>query len=270
MIFDTHAHLNFSDFDNDRDDLIGECLKEDLGMINVGTNYLSSEKAVEIAQRFSGLYASIGMHPSNIASEVFKIKNESESPENILEKGFDYEKYKTLAKAEKVVAIGECGLDYWRRPKSDSKKEIFKREQRDIFSKQIDLAEDLNLPMIIHCREAFGETLGMLKGRKTKGVIHCFTGTLKEAEEFISLGFNIGINGIIFKTDLKEVMAKVSLEKMLVETDCPYLSPPELEGKRNNPLSVKYVIREIAKVRGVSGDDVAKATADNARKLFSI
>jgi TatD DNase family protein len=270
MIFDTHAHLNFSDFEEDRDDLIGKCQEEDLGMINVGTNYLSSEKAVEIAQSFSGAYASIGMHPSNIDSEAFKIKSENEAPENVLEKGFDYDKYKALAGKDKVAAIGECGLDYWRRPKTEARKEVFKKEQRDVFSRQIDLAEELGLPLIIHCREAFQETLEMLKGRSVRGVIHCFTGTLKEADDFISLGFLVGMNGIIFKTDLKEVISSVPLDKILVETDCPYLSPPELQGERNDPFSVRYVIREIARIRRVDDAMIAGATADNARSLFSI
>jgi len=169
-----------------------------------------------------------------------------------------------------VVAIGECGLDYWRRPKTEAKKEIFKKEQIDVFLRQIDLAEESGLPMIIHCREAFPEMMEVLKGRSVKGVIHCFTGTLKEAEKFISLGFLVGMNGIIFKTGLKEVIANVPLDKMLVETDCPYLSPPGLQEKRNDPFSVRYVIREIAMIRGTEDAIIAGATADNARKLFLI
>ena len=270
MIFDTHAHLNFSDFEKDREDLINNCLENDLGMINVGTNYLSSEKAVEIAQKFSGVYAAVGLHPSNIASDFFKMKSEPEVSENILEKGFAYERYKALAGDKKVVAIGECGLDYWRRPKGAAKQEAFKQEQRDVFLRQIDLAVDLGLPMIIHCREAFAETIGMLQGKKARGVIHCFTGNMEEAETFVSLGFYLGLNGIIFKADLSEVISKIPLDRFLVETDCPYLSPPELAGKRNDPFSIEYVIKEVAKIKGITVEEVAATTASNTGKLFSI
>ena len=269
MIFDTHAHLNVSDFDEDREDLVGKCLEDGIGMINVGTNYASSAKAVEIAERHDSVYASIGLHPLNIDSEFFKIKSDSDAPENGLEKGFDFEKYRELAKSEKVVAIGECGLDYWHKPKGAAKKDAFKVEQKNIFLREIDLGSELKLPLIIHCRNAFDEMINILQEKKVKGVIHCFTGTVEQMHSSLSLGFYIGINGIIFKTDLEDVLREVPLEKVLIETDCPYLSPPGFD-ERNNPLAVRVVIKELARIKGVSEDEIGRITAKNAVDLFGL
>ncbi len=270
MIFDTHAHLNFYEFEKDREDLISRCLKEGIGMINVGTNYNSSKKAVLLAgSNPSGIFASVGLHPLNIDSEFLKNKNYSNEAESFLEKEFDYPRYKELAKSEKVVAIGECGLDYWYRPKGTAKKELFKKEQQRIFESQLDLAGELSLPVIIHCRAAFDDLFDILSKRKIRGVLHCFTGSVSEMEKFLSLGFYIGINGIIFKMDLREVLEKAPMERILVETDCPYLSPPGFE-KRNNPFALKYIIEEVGKIRGIDIMEVQKITTRNAKDLFKI
>ena len=268
MIIDTHAHLNFLEFDKDKDKLIEKCLKEGIGMINVGTNLQSSKKAIEIAEKYSGISASIGLHPLNIDSEFLKNKGYSGEAESFLEKDFDYDAYKSL-KNEKVVAIGEIGLDYWYRPKGTGKKELFKQEQKRIFEKQLDLAEELKLPVIIHCRSAFDDLFSILLSRKIKGVLHCFTGTKEEAEKALALGLYIGINGIIFKMDLKEAIKSIPLEKILIETDCPYLSPPGFE-ERNNPLALSYIIDEIAKIKGVKAEEVGEITYKNAKELFNI
>ncbi|MFZ3054791.1 MAG: TatD family hydrolase [Minisyncoccales bacterium] len=267
MIFDTHAHLNASEFDNDRDELIKKCLKEGIGMINVGTNFKDSKKAVEIAENYPDVFASIGLHPTSIYSQVFKNK-EYAGREELLEKDFDYNAYKSL-KTEKVVAVGEIGLDYWRRPKGESKKELFKQEQKIIFERQLDLAEELDLPIIIHCRSAFDDLFEILSKRKVRGVLHCFTGTKEEAEKALSLGLYIGIDGIIFKIDLREVIKIIPMDKILIETDCPYLSPPQFE-ERNNPLSLPYIIDEIAKIKGVETEEVKEATLKNTKELFNI
>jgi len=268
MIFDTHAHLNFLEFEKDRDELIEKCLKEGIGMINVGTNFQSSKKAIEIAGKHSGVFASIGLHPLNIDSEFLKNKGYSGEAESFLEKYFDYDAYKSL-KNEKVVAMGEIGLDYWYRPKGTGKKELFKQEQKRIFEKQLDLAEELELPVIIHCRSAFDDLFSILSSRRVKGVLHCFTGNKEEAEKALALGLYIGINGIIFKMDLKEAIKSIPLEKTLIETDCPYLSPPGFE-ERNNPLALKYIIDEIAMIKGVGVKEIREITAENAKKLFNI
>jgi len=266
MIFDTHAHLNFFKFNKDREELIKKCLDSGIGMINVGTNLQSSKKAIDIAVNSSGVFTSVGLHPLNIDSEFLKNKGYSGELEGFLEKDFDYGKYKELAKSKKVVAIGECGLDYWYRPKGQEKKELFKQEQRRIFEKHLDLAEELNLPVIIHCRSAFDDLLSILSKRKIRGVLHCFTGTKEDAERFLSLGLYIGINGIIFKMDLKEAIKSVPLERILIETDCPYLSPPGFE-ERNSPLALKYIIKEIERIKG---EKIEEITSKNAQELFKI
>jgi TatD DNase family protein len=269
MIFDTHAHLNFSEFDKDRDELTKKCLGSGVGIINVGTNFKSSEKAISISKDCAHVFASIGLHPTSIASDYFKSKECSKTEEGLLEDGFDYEAYKELAKSKKVVAIGECGLDYYYRPKGETKKKLFKEEQRKVFIKQLDLAEELNLPVIIHCRSAFDDVFEILSKRKMKGVLHCFTGTKEEAERFLSLGFYFGINGIIFKMEMEEAIKVIPMEKILLETDCPYLSPPMFE-ERNNPLSLKYVIEEISRIKGVSIKEVEEITYKNSKDLFKL
>ena len=148
-------------------------------------------------------------------------------------------------------------------------KEAFKEEQRKVFIKQLDLAEELSLPVIMHCRAAFDDLFAILSKRKIKGVLHCFTGTKEEAERFLSLGLYFGINGIIFKTDMDAAIKAIPLDRILLETDCPYLSPPMFE-ERNSPLSLKYVIEEISKVKDVSVKEIEGASFKNTKKLFNI
>ncbi|MDD5098506.1 MAG: TatD family hydrolase [Candidatus Pacebacteria bacterium] len=269
MIFDTHAHLNFFEFNSDREDIIKKCLESGVGMINVGTNLKSSEKAIEIAQNFDNVFASVGLHPLNIASEFLRNKGYSGEAEGILENSFDIEKYKFLAKNKKVVAIGETGLDYWYKPKGTAKKELFKEEQKKIFIEHLDLAEELNLPVIIHCRSAFDDLYEIISKRNIKGVLHCFTGSIDDMKRFADLGLYIGINGIIFKIDLKEVMSKVPLEKVLIETDCPYLSPPQFE-TRNNPMSINQIIDEFSHNRSENIEEIKIKTSNNAVELFGL
>jgi len=199
MIFDTHTHLNFFEFDKDRDELIKKLIESETGIINVGTNFKSSEKAINIANQYKDVFASVGFHPENIAYDFLKSKECFSREEHFLEDGFDYEKYKELAESKKVVAIGECGLDYYHKPKGIKG---FEEIQKKVFVKQLDLAKELNLPIILHCRNAFDDTYEILSKRDNKGVLHCFTGTKEDAERFIALGFYFGINGIIFRTNL--------------------------------------------------------------------
>ncbi|MFA5431369.1 MAG: TatD family hydrolase [Candidatus Paceibacterota bacterium] len=269
MIFDTHAHLNFFEFDKDRDEVIKKCLEAQIGIINIGTNFKSSEVGIGISKEYSNVFSAVGLHPTNITSDFLKTKEGFKTSEGFLEDDFDYKQYKELAKSKKVVAIGECGLDYWYRPKGAAKRELFKEKQKKVFIKQLDLAEELNLPVIIHCRSAFDDLLEILSKRKVKGVLHCFTGSKEEAERLSSLGLYFGINGIIFKMELEEAIKVMPMDKILLETDCPYLSPPML-GERNNPLSLKYVIEEISRIKGVSIKEIEEVTYKNSKDLFNI
>jgi len=247
MLIDSHAHLNFNAFKDDLEKVIERCHKEDLYVTNVGSNYETSKKAVEIAEKNKNMYAAIGLHPIHVKDEEF-----------------DSGKYRELAKSSKVVAIGEIGIDYFK------DYALFKDKQKEVLLKQLSLAEELNLPVIFHCRMAHEDLLEIIKERDVKGVIHCFTGRWKEAEQYLAKGLFLGINGIMFKFDLKTVIKNVSLDNILVETDCPYLTPPSAGAERNEPIFVKYVVEEIAKIKKISFDEVASATVWNTRDLFGI
>ena len=272
MIVDTHSHLSFKAYDADREEVIKRNLENGVSCIDVGTKYETSKRAIELAEKNENIFAAIGMHPIHIKTDLLKLKmDEEEGAFEPLGEEFDKEKYLELAKSPKVVAIGEIGLDYYYKPKTKTRLEEFKKLQKEVFIQQLDLAEELNLPVIIHCRMAFGDLYEILKTKNIKGVIHCFTGNLEQAKQFMGLGFYIGINGIIFKLDLDEVIKNAPLEKLLVETDCPYLTPPaEEKDKRNEPIFVKHVIQKIADLKGITFDQVAETTTQNAKKLFNI
>jgi len=273
MLIDTHSHLNFKAYDKDREDVIKRTQEEGLICIDVGTKYETSKKAVELAQKYENIYAVVGMHPIHIKTDLLKLKmDEEEGAFQPLGEELDVEKYKELARNPKVVAIGEVGLDYYYRPKTTVKKEAFKQQQKEVFVRQLDLAEELDLPVIIHSRMAHEDLYEILRSRKVKGVLHCFVGTVQEMKQYLDLGFYIGFTGIIFKLDLDEAIKKCPPDKMLVETDGPYLTPPKAGGKekRNEPVYVKYVAERIAELKGLSFDQVASQTTLNAKKLFKI
>ncbi|MDP3882801.1 MAG: TatD family hydrolase [Candidatus Staskawiczbacteria bacterium] len=272
-IIDTHSHLGFKAYDADRDEVIKRTQEEGLVCIDVGTNFKTSERVIELAEKNKNIYSAIGMHPIHIKTDLVKIKmDEEEGAFMPSGEEFDKEKYKKIAlSSKKVVAIGEIGLDYYYRPKTKIRLEEFKKLQKELFIKQLDLAEELNLPVIIHCRMAFEDVYEILKDMNLKGVIHCFTGSWEVAQKFIDLGFYLGINGIIYKMDLTEVIKNAPLEKLLVETDCPYLTPTaEGKDKRNEPIFVKHVIQKIADLKGLTFDQVVEVTTANAKQLFKI
>jgi len=257
MLIDTHAHVNFKDFKNDANEVIQRSLDNNVWMINVGSQYATSKRAVEMAEKYpEGVYAAIGLHPIHSGEE------------------FSYEKYKDLAKSKKVVAIGEIGLDY------KSEYVSFKERQKEVLIKQLDLAKELNLPVILHCRMAHDDLLEIISNFQfpisKPGVIHCFTGSWVEAEKYLKMGFYLGFNGIIFKLNLDEVIEKTSLDRILIETDCPYLTPlPAVASAkagplRNEPLYVKYIAEKIAKLKNITLEEVAEATTKNAKKIFDI
>ncbi len=280
LVIDSHAHLNFKSFDLDLEKIINKNLKNNVWVINAGSNYKTSQRAVEIANNYEkGIYSSIGLHPIHVVREFTKTDDEDGKD---FENKFDYEKYKKLAlSSNKVVAIGETGLDYYYKPKSKLKLNKFKAKQKDVFINHLNLAKELNLPLIFHCRMAHQELIEILKSQnlfftkkqtKLKGVIHCFTGNWQEAQEYLDMGFYLGFTGIIFKLNLESIIKKIPLDKILIETDCPYLTPPKAMdiSKRNEPLFVKYVAEEIARVKNISLDKIIKKTTQNAINLFNL
>jgi TatD DNase family protein len=270
-IIDTHSHLNFKAYEKDREEVIKRTQEQDVVCIDIGTKYETSKKAVDLAEKYENIYAGIGMHPIHIKTDLLKIKlDPEEGAFEPFREDFDKNKYIELAKSNKVVAIGEIGLDYYYKPKTKTRLEQFKKNQKNLFLEQLKMAEELNLPVIIHCRMAHNDVLEILKKQNLKGVIHCFTGNLEEAKKYIELGFYLGINGIIDKLDLLEVIENVPIEKILTETDCPYLTPKAEGDKRNEPIFVKHVIQKIADIKKISFEQVCEKTTQNAKELFNI
>lgn len=274
MIIDTHSHLNFKAFDRDRDAVIKKTLESVMWMVNVGTQYETSRKAVEISQQYQkGVYAAVGLHPLYAAAEFVRLKTDLDEGELLAEHNFEKKAYEALASGaqEKVVAIGEIGLDYYYQPKISAKLVQFKEKQKAVFTAQLSLAQEVGLPAILHCRMAHDDTIAILKAQRgMRGVVHSFTGTIAQMQAYIAMGFYIGFNGIIFKLDLDSAIRACPLNHMLAETDCPYLTPPQEEGKRNEPLFITHTIKKIAGLKGISVESICGATTQNAKQLFRI
>ncbi len=251
MYFDSHAHYDDEKFDPDRFNLLSGFKNNIDYIINCGADLSSCQKSLELANQFDFIFAAIGVHPENIYDLT---QNDITSLEN-------------LAHHEKVKAIGEIGLDYHYENYSRDKQIYW-------FEKQIHLANKLNLPIIIYSRDAATDTFEIIKANaKTKGVIHCFGYNFQMALDYIELGFFIGIGGVItFKNAKKlvEVVSQIPIEKILIETDCPYLSPEPNRGKRNDSSNLKYIVEKIAQIKNIPHQEVARITCSNAKKLFEI
>jgi TatD DNase family protein len=254
MYFDSHAHLEDEKFHQDRDALIQGLPGRGVSkVLNVGSTLETSRASVELASKYSFIYAAVGVHPHEVSS---------------LGQG-DLEKLIIMAKAPKVVAIGEIGLDYYY---DFSPREL----QRQFFAEQIELAYELGLPIVVHNRDAHRDVLTILRERKEKilgGVMHCYSGSWEMAKEFMNLGLYISLGGpVTFKNAKRpvEVAQEVPLDRLLIETDSPYLTPTPYRGKRNDPGYVGLVAEKIAQIRGMAPDEIAKITWENAKKLFGI
>ncbi|MDF2636707.1 MAG: hydrolase, TatD family [Pelosinus sp.] len=253
MLFDSHAHIDDEKFDADREEVIQRAIENGVtGIINVGACMASSARSIALAEKYKSVYAAVGIHPHDAI--------------NALEA--DYEQLAQWATLDKVVAIGEIGLDYYY---DFSPRDV----QHSVFVRQLDVARQTDKPFIIHDRDAHGDLLDILKkeAKGLKGVLHCFSGSLEMAREVIKMGYYISIAGpVTFKNAAKlpEIVAKVPLERLLVETDCPYLTPQPYRGKRNEPAYVKLVAQQVADLRGMELTDLAKATSENVRSLFKL
>ncbi len=271
MLYDTHAHLNMSGFDADREHVAAEAKAQHVIFNNVGTQKETSRLAVELADGVNS-FAIVGLHPMHTVFDDI----DDHAPKEVK---FDHDFYRELAKDRRVVGIGECGLDYFRLPEGLALENV-KEIQKAAFEAQIQLAIDLNKVLVIHTRatkdtvDAYEDTLELLQKYQPKKVlVHSFTGNWHLAQRFLELGASIGLNGIIIfdKTMvLKEVVEKTPLDRIVLETDAPFLAPPPHRGKRNLPQYVEYVARYIANIRKLSYDEVAKVTTENARTLFNI
>jgi len=276
MLIDTHCHLNFSAFKEDADEVIKRTLKENYQMIIVGTQYDTSLRAISYAEKYQGVYAAVGLHPVHLINQQIKEQVGGQVIEfTSRAERFDEEKYKKLALHKKVVAIGEIGLDY---NESLLSKE-YKKLQQEEFIKQIRFAKEIKKPIIIHNRNATQDILKILKNEynnwnelnNLNGVAHFFSGSFEQASEFFKLGFLVSFTGVITFSPMYELLIrKLPLEKIMVETDAPYVSPLPYRGKRNEPLNVKFIAQKIADIKGLSFEEVAMQTTQNAKNLFKI
>lgn len=282
MLFDSHSHAHFNAFKEDSDEVIRRALDKGVEMMLVGTHFDTSTSGVKVAEKYDGVWAAIGLHPTHTSEGYFDPKEDGEEKApgggfNRRAEVYDKEVYRALAQSStKVVAIGEVGLDYYRLEGTEEEKEAVKRQQRDVFQQQLDLACELDVAVAIHCRDAHGEVYDMIKSTKERysnlrGVIHCFTGTPDEAKKHISLGFLISWTGIItFSREWDEFIKETDISHFLVETDCPYLTPVPHRGQRNEPAYVEYTARKLAELKELTIEEVASATTLNAKRLFRI
>lgn len=254
MLIDSHVHLDDRRYDKDRERIIKDLEEDGIEIVlNIGVNLQSSIESVSMAEKYNRVYAVVGFHPHYS-------KEAEDSTLEIL---------KSFTNRDKVVAIGEIGLDYYH---NHSPKDV----QRKWFKRQLDLAKEVDLPVVIHSRDATQETFDILKEAqdgRLRGVLHCYSGSPEMAQEYIKLGFHISIAGPVTFNNarvLKEVAKTVPLDKLLIETDAPYLTPTPNRGKRNEPAYVRYVAAEIAELRGISFEELVKAVNKNTKKLFGI
>lgn len=251
MIIDSHAHYDDEAFEEDRDNLLQSMQSNGIEkIINVGANIKGSRASIALSERYPFIYAAVGVHPSDTEE-------------------MDEEKIawlKEVSKKEKVVAIGEIGLDYyWPEPDREIQKKWFIR--------QMELAQEVNLPVIIHSRDAAQDTIEILKQFPANGVIHCYSYTKESAKEFLKIGYYFGIGGVLtFKNakKLKEAVMEIPMDRILLETDSPYLAPEPNRGKRNSSLNIPYVVKELAQLKGISEEEVINITTVNTKKLFHL
>ena len=254
MIFETHAHYDDECFDEDRDILIEKLFQKNIcNIINVGASIESTKTTIALAKKYENMYAAAGVHPSDIAG--------------LNEESFAWLKEQT--KDPKVIAVGEIGLDYYW-----DKEEDVQKAQRYWFAQQMGLARESQLPVIIHSRDAAEDTMRVMKevhAEEIPGVIHCYSYSPEMAKEFIKMGYYIGVGGVVtFKNakKLKETVMQIPLERILLETDSPYMAPEPHRGSRNDSGNLVYVAEKIAELKGITAKEVENATLANARKLF--
>lgn len=310
--FDAHAHTQFAAFKDDYNEVIERALVNKVGLINVGTQKDTSARAVEIAEEYSngvyphtkifrvGVYAAVGLHPIH-TYESYYDSQEFEGDRNFVSRSedFDYDYYKKSASHNKVVAIGECGLDYAAfvrkqrerlqkrasaevRPMADegglSKEEIerIKYKQQEVFIQQIELAHEIKKPLMIHCREAYGDLINILDSKcqilnSQPGIIHFFSGIKEDASKLLNMGFYFTFGGVItFSRDYDDVVRLIPLDRILSETDAPYVSPVPFRGKRNEPVYVIETVKKIAEIKKIPLETIKKQIIENIKIIFRI
>ena len=254
MLFDSHSHYNDSKFDEDRDEILKTLPDSGIEyIVNAADSMQSLKKIIPLAEKYPYIYASVGVHP--------------EETGNLTEA--DMDTLLRLSKHEKVCAIGEIGLDYYY---EDPGRDV----QKKWFDRQLSLAEEADLPVIIHDRDAHSDCIDILKGHNIKkigGVMHCYSASAEMAPEFMSLGMYFGFGGTLTFKNAKKVQKaayEIPIERILLETDCPYLAPEPLRGRRNDSRLIHYVAEKLAEIKGITVDEVAKITSENAKRLYRL
>ncbi len=254
--FDIHSHIQFPQFEKDKDEVLKRMEDEGVGALVVGTDAKSSELAIKEVEGKENLFATAGLHPNDVFEEAF-----------------DEAQYEELARNKKVVAIGECGLDYFR---TKPEKEKIKK-QKDVLEKHISIAVSLNKPLMVHCRDAHDDLIDMLTSKKRdygdtlRGNIHFFTGNTEIARRYLDLDFTISFTGVLtFTHDYDDVVKFAPIDRIMSETDCPFAAPVPYRGKRNEPVFVKEVVRRIAELKGGDFEAVRAALVENALKMFAV
>jgi TatD DNase family protein len=258
MLIDTHAHLDYPDYDPDRAEVIARA--KDAGVteiISIGTRIDSSTRAVELAENFPNIWATVGIHPGEAES----------APDDTIER------LRALAQSSRVVALGEIGLDYHFLPENPAEVAAIKQRQARLFRQQLDLAAELGLNAVIHQRDSWDDTLAILRDYtgRVRGVFHCFGGTLDQAREVLALGHLVSFTGIVTFKNARQVQAtaqNVDLTGFMVETDCPYLAPAPDRGKRCEPAHTRRVAEQIAQLRNLSVEEIGARTTQTAREFF--
>ncbi len=272
--FDSHTHIQFAAYDKDRDEVIQKTLRESVGFVNVGTNRKTSEEAVGLSEKYESepIYASVGLHPVHTYESGYHDEHESEAGEETEE--FDYDFYRQLTLKDKVVSVGECGLDYFRLEGNAGE---IKEKQIKAFEEQIKLAREIKKPLMIHCRDAFDDLIEVLARNfglpapERPGIVHFFSGTKEHAEKLLKMGFYFTFGGVVTLTrDYDELVEMIPEDRLLLETDAPYVSPRSHRGKRNEPVYIKETYERVSKLKGVPIEKLKKLILENNERIFGI
>ncbi len=266
--FDAHTHMNFVAYNDDRESTVLRAKDAGVGMNVVGTQFDTSKAAVALAEKYDNVFATIGLHPIHTSKSYHDEKELGEGGKEFTSRGevFDITAYEGLGKSPRVIAVGECGLDYYRADEST------KGAQKKMFIEQIELANKLGKPLMLHIRNAYDDALEILKAHaKVKGDTHFFAGDWATAKEYLDFGFTLSFTGVItFTHNYDEVVKNAPLDMLLSETDAPYVTPAPHRGKRNEPAYVELVVRKIAEIRGEDFEKVREQLLGNARRVFGL
>jgi len=272
-LIDCHTHIQLNAFKEDSKQVIQRALDSNIWLVNVGTQFKTSLEAVRLANQYKeGVYATVGLHPNHTGPSYLDESELSQADHNPQGEEFLYQEYLELARNEKTVAIGECGLDYFR-----NEDEKAKEKQKQVFLEHVRLACEVNKPLMIHCRpskgsdDAYHDLFEILEGKEVKKILHFYVGSLEMTKKFLTSDYYFEFGGVVtFTTDYNESINLIPLNRLLLETDAPYVSPAPYRGKRNEPLYITEVAKKLAQIKGVEYNELAEISTANARKIFNI